>query len=495
MTRLDEAATKLAATEVPALKGRKYALDGAALNMRVLGRDVEHGATLLERAGIDPASVRAVRDASNLLGAKPFFERQVHGAAQALTDAVADVRTRNADLLTAASAQFDAEIAPAREILAGIDGPPTPEQRAALAEALAFDPHFTGFANGRLHDRLVESVPMRARTALLRDMIEHPADELQPDELRLLGRLTQGRNRGTTGGMLKFHTDPPFSSRFEEAVDGAARANPRRVRELDRFFARDIVTRLPEHERLDLATSLFSKDVSELDPREWNLLEQLTSGEVVGYDTGLVTHLDGHEALGRHIAFRTMQGMPPSESMYAYFDANALKGMANAERAKVVQARFETALDEAASGSLSKASQTLLTAAWPAAADRVAQMPIERQSAIAMTLLGLPSGPSGNLESVRTALHAIDQDLATMAVPKPFEDLYAQTKVLIDRNVGRMEGRKDLTINRGFSIHPDYAEVGQVRANAVLLRAVRDMAAREAAVPAAPAEVAGRLTW
>jgi hypothetical protein len=186
-----------------------------------------------------------------------------------------------------------------------------------------------------------------------------------------------------------------------------------------------------------------------------------------------------------------MQGLPPSETMYTYFDANALKGVANSERARIVEARFQAALDEAANGSLSKASQTLLTASWPAAAEKVALMPIERQAAIAMTYLGLPSGPSGDLTSVRTALRAIDQDLATMTVPPRFADLYAQTKVLIDRNLGRMEGRHEPGAVRGYTIHPDYAEVGQVRANTVLLRAAREM--EDAAAPStAPAEV---LSW
>ncbi len=454
MTRLDEAAARIAATEVPALRGRAYALEGAALGMRVLGREVDHGVELLERAGIDTESVRQVRDAARLLGRRPFFESQVHGAARTLSDAVAGVRTRNASLLADAAGRFDAEIAPAREVLAGISGTPTREQRTALAAALAYDAQFDDFANARLHDRLLASVTMDNRVSLLRDMVAHLADDLQPDELRLLGRLIQGRQHGRTGGIFAFGADPPYSSRLDEAISGAATGNPRRVRNLDRFFALDVVTRMAEHERLDMTAALFSKDVSELDPREWNMLEALTNKEIVGWDNEIVTYIEGHEDLSRHIAFRTMQGLPPSESMYAYFDANALKGVATSERARIVEARFNAALEEAAGGSPSKASQTLLTAAWPAAVDRVSRMPIERQSAIAMTLLGLPSGPSGDLQAVRAAIHAIDQDLASMKVPTQFEDLYAQTKVLIDRNVARMEGRRDPTVNRGYSIHP-----------------------------------------
>lgn len=504
LQRFDDAATRLATIDVPMLRGRARALDDVALTMRVLGRDVEHGAALLESSGIDPESVRQVREASRALGSRPLMERHVHGAARALTDAVADVRMRNAQVLSTAAGNAETQVASAREILAGIDGQPTSEQRASLAAALQYDPRLDRFANARLHDRLLETVPMQAKVSLLRDMVQHPAGELQPDEARLLGRLVQGRNSGRTGGILASYTNPPYSSSLDEAINGVIEGtNPRRAKELDRFFARDIVTRMPEGERLELATKLFSKDVSDLDQREWNLLEQLTNGDVVGYDTGLITHMDGHEGLSRHIAFRTMQGLPPSDSMYAYFDANALKGVANAERAKIVQARFEAALDEAASGSLSKSAQTLLTASWPAVANRVSWMPIERQSAIAMTLLGLPSGPSGDLSTVRGALHAIDQDLAAMTVPTQFEDLYAQTKVLIDRNIGRMEGRHDPSAVRGYSIHPDYAEVGQIRANGVLLRAVRDMAERKPAAPVpseAPAAAdAGpaveQLTW
>ncbi len=501
LARLDDAAAKLAATEIPGpFHGRGYALEGAALTMRVLSRDVDHGVQLLQAAGIAPQSVQKAAEAASMLGSKPRFEGQIHRAAQALTDAVADVRTRNASLLADANARFDAELAPARAILDAIDVAPTPQQRSALAEVIQLSPEFDMRATNALYDRLIESVPVRTRAALLRDIAAHPAGDLQPAEARLLGRLVQGRQWGKTGNHFDFNADPPFSSRFEEAIDGTAKGYPRRVLELDRFFAREVVTRMPEHERLEMATNLFSKDVSELTQREWNMLEQLTTGEVVGYDTGLVTYIEGHEAIGRHIAFRTMQGLPPSDTMYAYFDANAMKGIANADRIKLVEARFNAALDEAANGSLSKASQSLLTASWPAAADRVAQMPIERQSAIAMTLLGLPSGASGDLTTVRGALHAIDQDLATMVVPEQFTDLYAQTKVLIDRNIARMEGVRDLRVNRGYSIHPDYAEVGQVRANAVLLRAVRDMAARDAAaapvVPAAAAQdTAERLTW
>lgn len=498
LARLDDAAAKLATTEVPTFGGRLKALDRAALSMRVLGHDAASGVEMLERAGIDPDSIRAVREASRMLGSKPLLERYVHEAARSLRDAVADVRTRNADLLAATDARIEREIAPARAILAELAGAPTAQQRAALADALRFDPSIGPHANSRLHDRLLESVPTSARIALLKDMVANPAHELQPDELRLLGRLIQGRQVGRTGGVLDFNAAPPYISRLEEAIAGSVEGiNPRRPLELDRYFARDLVIRMPEHERLDMATALFSKDVSELTQREWNLLEQLVNKEVVGFDSPIVSKLPDHEEFSRHIAFRTMQGLPPSETMYAYFDANALKGVSNAERARIVEARFESALDEAANGSLSKTSQTLLTASWPAAADRVSRMPIERQSAIATTLLGLPSGPSGNLESVRMAVTAIDDDLATMTVPEQFRQLLAQTKVLIVRNLGRMEGRHDPNAVRGYGIHPDYAEVGQIRANTVLLRAARDMADRTAPpiAPTSSTRVTETLTW
>ena len=120
----------------------------------------------------------------------------------------------------------------------------------------------------------------------------------------------------------------------------------------------------------------------------------------------------------------------------------------------------------------------------------------------------LSSDSVAGTRSVRSSLELIRDGMRTTPAPSAeLAPIHKQTLELLDRNIARLGGTTPDGAIRGYSNHPDYAEVGRIRANMTLLEHARTTttdvtttatgsAADAASAPAAAATTSAEtLAW
>ncbi len=486
LSRLSTVAERVTSSEVPLIGGRMRALERAGSSMRVASSEASTAVEVLERAGVQPESVDAVRRSARLLGRSPITKQQVDHAGGSLLDAVQQVRTTEQAALADARRRADEMLAGARRSLESWQGSPTAEQRAELAAAIAF-PARDGFEQTALNIRLLDAIDDRTRELLAADIVKRPVAELSTDELYLMRAMTMPRQVGS----LQRPIAPRFSSRMMEAVDGAIEGRPRRIAELQRHLAQRELEAMPDFERTRIAHELFLREPTTLEPRDWARLEAVLD---LDRSQNFVVRLDGRPDLRDELALMQVQDRPLTQHVYDYFDVNAMPEASPLERAAAAERRFIDALDAAAAGNHDTATRDVLRAYWPTLGTYVRELPIERQARIASALLGI-EGPSGNLQAVRSSLDSIRAAMDELPVTRELQPVYDETLVLLDRNIARMQGNHDPAAVRGYANHPDYAEVGRVKAGFDLLLAARPDADALQATRAAASSATERLVW
>jgi hypothetical protein len=166
------------------------------------------------------------------------------------------------------------------------------------------------------------------------------------------------------------------------------------------------------------------------------------------------------------------------------------------------QASLERALDAVVAGGADDTQRALVAGEWDRLEHLVKDRTPGEQASIALVMMGLDRVAGSR--SIRSTLEILRGNLAGMTgVPDELAGIRAQTIELVDRNVARLNGSTPAGAVRGYSNHPDYGEIGRIRANLTLLEHARVdrgpatvTGASEAAVSSTtPAGAAETLTW
>ncbi len=264
---------------------------------------------------------------------------------------------------------------------------------------------------------------------------------------------------------------------------------------IQRYFDRVQLLGLDDAGLGQRITDLMQLPGESLSKEQWSQLAELLALDRSTSVTKWPAQVDGLKPLEQIASELAAELYPYDARVDQYFAGWAMRN----DPAYV--ARFEAAIDALAASSAS-AEQRAMVIAHPSELDQlIAGRPDAERLAIAMAMLD--NDATASSRSVKDTLVAIRDSLgARDGATGQVAELVAQTRELVDRNISRLEGRTPEGAVRGYSNHPDYAEIGRLRANLQLIERLEAGATTGAgaADQAAPTAASGidsgdLLTW
>jgi hypothetical protein len=252
-----------------------------------------------------------------------------------------------------------------------------------------------------------------------------------------------------------------------------------------RYFELFRLNAMSEQERMGQVAELFSRDATDLSSTDWARLSTLLEHPSTARRINVPAELPGTKPL-RQIAVEVASGeYRPTEKTQAYFVEWRRRND------PAYQQRVERALADVVAGTANAEARGLVAGEWSRLEQIVAGRPPDEQAAIAMVMMGVDSVAGSR--SVKSTLEVLrDNVRAGAALPTELEPVRSQTIEMIDRNLARLDGKTPAGAIRGYSNHPDYAEIGRIRANVALMHEAQAQQGITAA--AATADQAGAAT-
>lgn len=305
-------------------------------------------------------------------------------------------------------------------------------------------------------------LPRGEKVALLRGILETAPDQVTPNEWRQVQMLMEHRPSLNAFADLL----PGQDARAVLAnVSGRLGLAPAR-----RLHAHWNVTRLDDAGAVDAARRIFARSPERLTEGEWAHLEALLQRDALHGPRTLA----GVNPLAWIAVEQTKDVLVRPSTPW---DAAPYFSAWNEQLDPRHLERVGRALDAIVAGSATTDQLELVLINRARLGALVADRPPEQQRAIAHAMLrGTADGPGatmeGTLEVLRTSLDA-------PGAHGELEPLRLQTLELVERNLQRLRGSTPEGAVRGYSTHPDYAELGRARANLDLLEQVTRRHARE----------------
>lgn len=313
----------------------------------------------------------------------------------------------------------------------------------------------------------VADMPDQQRVELARGLVARHPSELGPDDWMTLRALVESDPDGVVlRGPRKLDGLLPLNELAgENAVSPYTGAE--NITYLNRYFTAWRIADMPGEQRLKLASDLVSRHPTELDSTDWTTLQMLLDSDPHGTILRGPRDLDGLLPFQRLAAENAVDPYTSAGSMQNIF--SYLVRWRRTLDPEYPQ-KLAAALDDVAAGQPSNQSRTLVTAEGERLAELVTGRPPDEQAAIALVMLdssdvAATRGVKGTLELIR---EGIAGHKGTDANPN-VATIRQETLELIDRNLARLAGNHPDGAVRGYVNHPDYAEIGRIRANLGLL--------------------------
>jgi hypothetical protein len=426
--RLEQHAGALQDASVPWFRGRTAGVGAAESILFHAQRDAHAAAGLLDAAGF-PENATTVRDAATMLGATPSRTGALRAAGSGLARAVDAIPDRDA-------------------LVAGYRLDPEYEAAAMLVKR---PDELTGTEWRRLHQLVVDD--LAGNTITLPRYRSH---------LKYMREITDYRARLAEGTATPpRHRYMAIDYNVQEHFDGWAAAQ------------------LPRADRDRIARAIAHTPAEELTRRDWATLSGLMTDDM----PGLPRQLDGLRPFA-DIAWDRWQNTRTADGAERYL----AKWRMRMDPAHA--SRLETALDAVVDGSASAEQRALAAEEWDLLAQQITTRPLVQRAAIASLMLQSAGGMTPS--SVRDGLVHMRSALEQLPHSAEAAPIRADALELIDRNLSRIAGHTPDGAVRGYGTHPDYAELGRVRAHLSLLQAI---AADEARKAARTGDAAATLTW
>lgn len=396
-------------------------------------------------------------------------------------DDVASAQRIHAELASR-SAGDEATLAEARSIFARDPSELTPQQWTRLDELLQSDPDGTLLTGPRRFDDTwlaltgtSRYVPAPDLMPTMRRYFDRWSAIMLPDTERLAyvqevldtppGQVTQQQWRALQG--LVDHE--PSLELFGKLLPGQdARRVLSSVRHYlgeapaRRFHALWNVDRMSAQQRIEAARAIFSRPPERLAAGEWAQLEALLRTDIPGpRRLGSINPLDTiASAQTNEVLTRPSDPWDAAPYFSAWNETLDPDHLRNLQRA----------VDAIVAGDASSQQLEMVLIDRVRLGALVADRSAEDQLKVATAVLRGSGDHPG--EGAKETLRTLRESLARRPADAELEQLRGQTLELIDRNIARMEGRTPAGAVRGYSNHPDYAEVGRIRANIDIFDAV-----------------------
>ncbi|MCW2922377.1 MAG: hypothetical protein JWL76_2251 [Thermoleophilia bacterium] len=333
------------------------------------------------------------------------------------------------------------------------------------------------FMHAYFDEYAVSRLSNTERSAQGHELLSMSPDELTSQEWRRLAALVDSDRDGMLIPVSReIAGAKPLSEQAREIADGKYR--PARFMRV--YFDEYAVARLSPAERVAAASDLLARSPADLTNEEWRHLAALVDSDAKGTLINVPREITGSKPLAqqaREIADGTYR---PGKFMQVYFTHwQRLNDPA-------YQSRLEAALADVVAGRATAESRRLVAEQWDRLESVVAGRAPADQAAIAEVMLNVDDVAASR--SVKSTLELLRSNLQPPSeLPAQFTQLHANTVELIDRNLARLNGHTPAGAVQGYSNHPDYAEIGRIRANVSLLQDAQSMATARTSAPTAGA--------
>ncbi len=310
------------------------------------------------------------------------------------------------------------------------------------------------------------------------ELLGRSADDLTSDEWARLAALLDFDGMHDSLGVAKeLRQTKPLRQIASDVASGKYRPGVK----TKAYFAQHRFDRLDDVGRRELVADIFNTPVPDVTSEQWTTLAAVLEHKAGAKLVGLPDELPNTKPL-RQIAIEVANGdYRPTGKTAAYFT------MWRTDNDPAYIARVESAVDAVIAGTADSTQTALVAEQWHRLDSIVANRAPEDQLALATAVLQADGNAS--TRNVRGTLEAIRDSLGDGADLEPaLRKLHEQTRELVDRNLSRLAGRTPQGAVKGYSNHPDYAEIGRIRANLQLLESMR---ANPAAAAVESADAAG----
>jgi hypothetical protein len=323
--------------------------------------------------------------------------------------------------------------------------------------------------NPQLHDTLrtyfapwrLTTMPVAERVGVLRGILATAPEQVTPQQWRQLQLLMEHKP-----SLPAFMELLPGQDARSVVANSMGRLGVAPAR---RFHASWNVARMDEAARLEAARRILVRAPERLSEGEWAHLEALLRTDLPG--PRHIHGINGFDTIAREQTHQVLAR--PSEP----WDAAPYFSAWNEALDPNHMARVAGAVDALATGRATPDQLELLLIDRARLESLLEGRPPEQQLAIATAVLrGSADRPGASMEGT---LRAISDGLAAPAVHEELEPLRLQTLELVERNLARLQGHTPEGAVRGYGRHPDYAEIGRVRANLDLIDSVTRRHAQE----------------
>ncbi|MCW2922376.1 MAG: hypothetical protein JWL76_2250 [Thermoleophilia bacterium] len=338
---------------------------------------------------------------------------------------------------------------------------PSAKPLRTIAASVAAGEYKPGAATKAYFDAFaVSRMTPEARTVAIDSIFAGHSRDVSKEDW---GRLVALIDSGGVGEHLGISVELDGAKSLREIAAAVAKGEYEPGAATQRYFDAFALQRLTPEARMAEASALFSRNSADLSTEDWGRLAALLDDEATRVRTQVPMELENAKPLRTIARSLANAEYKPGEATQRYF----VEWQRRNDPA--YQARLEAALADITSGGASPESRTLVAEQWDRLAELVAGRPAAEQAAIAEVMMGLDSVAGSR--SVKSTLELL---LANMP---PAEDVPAalvatrnETVALIERNLARLDGSTPTGAVRGYSNHPDYAEIGRIRANTSFLQ-------------------------
>jgi hypothetical protein len=327
------------------------------------------------------------------------------------------------------------------------------------------------------------SMPGSDATLAVNMLLARPATDLSGPEWLKLRALLESRHAARFEVPAELPGVYPLAQIAAGIAMGRGQAGP----PAQLYFDAWRMNRMMRVDAVPLAQGLLRRPAASLGREEWQTLAALL-GSRHADDIGVVDTLPGLKPFGQ-IAIELGSGRYlTTHRVQRYFDAWGRL------HDPTYRDQVGPALEAIVRGHATDADRALVVRDADIVDKLTAGRRPEDQLAIAAVMLHDEHAASST--GIYPTLLVLHESLGAIGAPAELRSVHDETMTLLERNLLRIDRSAPVAGPRGFSNHPDYAEIGRIRANVDLLLAAGRRPQPPASAPAPSVAPAGAsLPW
>ncbi len=318
-------------------------------------------------------------------------------------------------------------------------------------------------------------LPAEQRAERLTQLLSRRADELDPEQWNEVHVLAGDRDIAARAGIG--NNFPGSYWALSQWAPQHAAGHPVGL-QTSVFFERASLVGMSIEQRAAEARELLGKHPTELTSGDWLRLAALTDDVELRVHVGLRAEANVNTFSGRAFPHRALDhamgdGAVEERMRREFVEYQQTSSSTYAER-------LDAAIDAVARDEATPLQREVVADAWERIGAVMEGRPVEERTRLASVMLGIrrpatsPTQARSELALVRAHLDDLEQLLESARDLPKARQIVDDARELVARNQARLAGRTPEGAVVGYGRHPDYAELGRIRASISALRVLAE---------------------